>query len=66
MKRAKPSTGTSKRPRGEASTASPASGAMPTAEETYVDLTVAVDPSLTPCHDGVFNDYTGHSWIASR
>ena len=31
---------------------------MPTAEETYVDLIVAVDPSLTPCHDGVFHDYT--------
>ena len=42
MKSAKPSTRTSKRPRGDASTTS---GAMPAAEETYVDPTVAMDPA---------------------
>ena len=40
MKSAEPSTGTSKRPRGDASTTS---GAMLAAEETYVDPTAAVD-----------------------
>ena len=41
MKSVEPSTGTSKRPRGDASTTS---RAMPVAEETYVDPTVVVDP----------------------
>ena len=41
MKSAEPSTGTSKRPRGDASTTS---SAMLVAEETYVDSTVVVDP----------------------
>ena len=41
MKSAEPSTGTSKRPRGDASTTS---SAMPVVEETYVDSTVVVDP----------------------
>ena len=45
MKSAEPSTGTSKRSRGEASTATPASGAMPATEETFVDPTATVDPS---------------------
>ena len=40
MKSAKPSIGTSKRIRGDASTIS---SAMPAAKETYVDLTVVVD-----------------------
>ena len=42
MKSAKPSTGTSKGPRG-ASTAAPTSGDQPTIEEILVDPTVAVD-----------------------
>ena len=42
MKSVEPSIGTSKRPRGDASTTS---GAMPVVEETYVDLTVVVDPA---------------------
>nr|POE85773.1 hypothetical protein CFP56_07112 [Quercus suber] len=45
MKKAEPSTGMSKRSRGEASTTALASSIMPTAEETFVDLTTAVDPS---------------------
>ena len=44
MKSSKPSTGTSKRSRGEASTTIPASGAMPAAKETFVDLIAVVDP----------------------
>ena len=42
MKGAKPSIGTSKRIRGDASTTS---SAMPAAEETYVDPTAAMDPA---------------------
>ena len=42
MKSAKPSTGTSKGPRG-ASTVAPASGDQPTIEEILLDPTVAVD-----------------------
>ena len=42
MKSAEPSTGMFKRPRGDASTTS---GAMLVAEETYVDLTIVVDPA---------------------
>ena len=45
MKSAKPSTGTSKRSRVEASTTARAFGIVPTTEETFVDPTVAVDPS---------------------
>ncbi|XP_075655011.1 uncharacterized protein LOC142625203 [Castanea sativa] len=44
IKNVKPSTGTSKRPRGEASTATPASGDMHAAEEVHVDPTTVVDP----------------------
>ena len=44
MKNAKPSIGTSKRSRGEASTTATVLGTMPTAEETFVDPTAAVDP----------------------
>ena len=42
MKSAEQSTGTSKRPRGDAATTS---GTMPATEETFVDLTVAMDPA---------------------
>ena len=45
MNNAEPSTRTLKRSRGDASTTSPASSAMPTAKETFVDLIAAVDPS---------------------
>ena len=45
IKSAKPSTGTSKRSQGEASTATPASGTMPIAKETFVDPTTTMDPS---------------------
>ena len=44
MKSVEPSIGTSKRSRGEASTTTLASDAIPTAEEAYVDPTVVVDP----------------------
>ena len=44
-KSAEPSTGTSKRSQGEASTTAPASGAMLVAEETFVDPIAIVDPS---------------------
>ena len=42
MKSAEPSIGTSKRPRQDAFTTF---GAMPTAKETYVDLTTVMDPT---------------------
>ena len=45
MKSAKPITGMSKRTRREASTAVPTFGTMPTTEETFVDLTIAMDTS---------------------
>ena len=45
MKSAETSIRTSKRSRDEASTIATASGAMLAAEETFVDSTVAVDPS---------------------
>nr|POE98868.1 hypothetical protein CFP56_56304 [Quercus suber] len=45
MKSAEPSTRLSKRSRGEATTTAPAFGAMPVAEETFVDTNVAIDPS---------------------
>ena len=44
MKSAEPSTGTSKRPRGEASTAALASGDIPTAKEVHVDPIATMDP----------------------
>ena len=44
MKSAEPSTGTSKRSQGEVSVAAPTSGVMHATEETFVDLTVVVDP----------------------
>ena len=44
MKRAEPSTRTSKRPRDEASTATPVSSDMPAVEEVHVDPTAIVDP----------------------
>ena len=45
MKNVEQSTATSKRSRGEASTATLTSNAMPVAEETFEDLTIVVDPS---------------------
>ena len=53
---------------------------MLTIKETFVYPIAAVDPSggandvdptvtpssLTPCHDGVFHDYSGNPWTASR
>ena len=45
MKSAEPSTGTSKRSRGEATIAAPASSDLPDVEEVHVDPTEAVDPS---------------------
>ena len=44
MKSAEPSTRTSKRSRGEASSTAPTSGAMPATEEVHVDPTTVVDP----------------------
>ena len=44
MKSAEPSTGTSKRSRGEASSTAPTSGAMPTTDEVHVDPTTIMDP----------------------
>ena len=44
MKSAKPSTRTSKRSQGKGSTATPTSGTMTAAEETFVDPTAALDP----------------------
>ena len=45
MKNVEPSIGTSKRPRGEASTATPTSGDMLVVEEIHVDPTTTMDPS---------------------
>ena len=45
MKSAKPSTGTSNRLKGEASTAAFASGDQPATEEVPVDPTPTVDPA---------------------
>ena len=45
MKSAEPSTEISKKSWREASTTAFASGAMPAAEETFMDLTTVVDPS---------------------
>ena len=45
MKSAEPSIGTQKRSRGEASTTALAFGAMPVAEETFVDPIAVMDPS---------------------
>ena len=45
MKSAEPSTRTSKRSRGEASTIAPAFGAMLTTEKIHVDPTTVMDPS---------------------
>ena len=50
MKSAKPSTGTSKGPRG-GSTAAPTSGDQPTIEEILVDPTVAVDLAVDDTTD---------------
>ena len=44
MKSVEPSTGTSKRSRGEVFTTTPTSGAMPATKETFVDSTAIVDP----------------------
>ena len=46
MKSAKPSTGTSKRPRGEASTTAPTSGDQLAAEDILMDPTAVVDPTV--------------------
>ena len=48
MKSAKPSTRTSKRPRGEASTAAPTSGDQAVVEEIHVDPIATVDPIVAP------------------
>ena len=45
MKSAEPSTWTSKRPRGEASTATPTSSDMPTAKEVHMNPIATMDPS---------------------
>ena len=45
MKSVEPSTGISKRPRGETSTAALAFGDMPADEEVHMDPIAAVDPS---------------------
>ena len=45
MKTGEPSTGTSKRPRGEVFTTTPASSDMPTTEEVHVDPIATMDPS---------------------
>nr|POF03202.1 hypothetical protein CFP56_42497 [Quercus suber] len=45
MKSVEPSTGSSKRSRGAASTTALGSGAMPAAKETFVDSIATVDPS---------------------
>ena len=45
MKSAEPSTGTSNRPRGDASSTTLASSDQPIAEEVHVDPTSAVDPT---------------------
>jgi len=45
MKSVEPSIITSKRSQGEAFTTAPDSSAIPATEETFVDPTVAVDPS---------------------
>ena len=48
MKSAKPSTWTSKRPRGEASTTAPTSGDQAAAEEIHVDPIATADPTVAP------------------
>ena len=57
MKSAEPSTRTSKRPRGDASSIAPTSGVQPAAKEIHVDPTATVDlisdddatePTVTP------------------
>ena len=45
MKSAEQSIGTSKRSRGDASFAAPASGDQPTTKEVHVDPTAAMDPT---------------------
>ena len=45
MKSVEPSTGTSKRSWGDASTTASASGTMPVAEEKFMDPTTTVDPT---------------------
>ena len=44
MKCVKPSTGTPKRSRGEATTIAPASSDLPATEKVHVDRTATVDP----------------------
>ena len=48
MKNAKPSTWTSKGPRGEASTTAPTSGDQDAAEEIHVDPIATADPTVAP------------------
>ena len=53
MKSGKPSTGTSKRSRGEASTAVPASGDQPVVEDIPMDPTAVVDPTIDDTADPI-------------
>ena len=48
MKNAKPSTWTSKGPRGEASTTAPTSSDQAAAEEIHVDPIATADPTVAP------------------
>ena len=53
MKSAKPSIGTSKRPRGEASIAALASGDQHAAEDIPMDLTAVMDPNVNDTADPI-------------
>ena len=53
MKSAKPSTETSKRPRGEVSTIAPNFGDQPATEEIVVDPTVVVGPTTDDTADPI-------------
>ena len=53
MKRAEQSTRTSKKPRGDASTTTPASSDQPAVEEVHVDPTVVVDPAASGDDDTI-------------
>ena len=57
MKSVKPSTRTSKRPRGEVSTAALASGDQPTTKEIPMNPTAAMDPTIIvdPATDDTIN-----------
>ena len=53
MKSAEQSTRTSKKPRGDASTTTPASSDQPAVEEVHVDPTVVVDPAASGDDDTI-------------